>query len=334
MSGVSIGRFRGGFCVYWHEADGRRRRYHLAARDRKAAEAEALDVYRRETLTRGDPTVATLWAEYRAHLGNRPTGKTVEYTGIPILEHFGALRPDQIEVHHCRSYAAKRKKQGIKVGSAWTELGHLRSCLNWSAKVRAIERAPYIELPQKPAPKERHLSRDEIARILETEMEPHLRVAILLLLTTAGRVGAVLGLTWDRVNLERRIIVLREDLEGPRKGRATIPINNTLMAALTAAKAAALSEFVVEWGGDRVGSIRKGFKAVCDRAGVKNVTPHVLRHTAAVHMAEAGIPMEEIAQYLGHSSIETTRTIYARFSPGYLSKAAAVLEFGTIKEAR
>ena len=53
----------------------------------------------------------------------------------------------------------------------------------------------------------------------------------------------------------------------------------------------------------------------------------MLRHSAAVHMAEAGISMEEIAQFLGHSSVEVTRKVYARFSPTYLRKAASVLEY-------
>lgn len=59
------------------------------------------------------------------------------------------------------------------------------------------------------------------------------------------------------------------------------------------------------------------------RAGLRGVTPHVLRHTAAVWMAEAGVPMTEIAAYLGHSDSRITERVYARFSPDYLRKAAA-----------
>jgi hypothetical protein len=43
-------------------------------------------------------------------------------------------------------------------------------------------------------------------------------------------------------------------------------------------------------------------------------------------MAEAGTPMAEIAQFLGHSSEAVTFSVYARFSPTYLKRAAAVLE--------
>jgi hypothetical protein len=37
--------------------------------------------------------------------------------------------------------------------------------------------------------------------------------------------------------------------------------------------------------------------------------------------------MEEIAQFLGHDDVATTREIYARFSPDYLKKAASALEY-------
>jgi integrase len=43
-------------------------------------------------------------------------------------------------------------------------------------------------------------------------------------------------------------------------------------------------------------------------------------------MAEGGIPMPVIAQYLGHRDSRTTERIYARFSPDYLREAAKALE--------
>ncbi|WP_074785402.1 tyrosine-type recombinase/integrase [Roseovarius tolerans] len=75
-------------------------------------------------------------------------------------------------------------------------------------------------------------------------------------------------------------------------------------------------------------SIKKGFKAAVVDAWPRDVSPHVLRHTAAVHMAEACVTMDEIAQYLGHSDSRITASIYARYSPEHLRKAASALEFG------
>lgn len=330
MREYRIGRLNGRFVVTWPDpSTGKRRRYRLDALTPKEAEAEALDRIRKETLPTGPLTVADLWKAYRQHLADRPTGETMGYTGKAVLEHFGHLRPDQISEETCRAYERARKKAGIKTGSVWTELGHLRSCLRWAAeKARIIAFAPHIYRPQKPAPKDRWLTHAEIDRLLAADCEPHIKLAILLMLTTAGRVAAILELTWIRVDLGRGQINLRADQIGPRKGRAVVPINSTLQAALTTAKEAALSEYVIEWAGKPVRSIRNGFERAVANAGLTDVSCHTLRHTAAVHMVQAGVPMEEVAQYLGHSNPQITYSTYARFSPSHLRKAASALEFG------
>lgn len=333
MPQYRIGRLKGRFVVTWTE-DGTRRRYRLDALTAKEAEAEALDRIRKETLPKDAKTVSDLWAGYVRHLEGRPAAVTLGYTGKAVLPHFGAYRPDQVSVDLCREYTAKRAKQGRAKGAVWTELGHLRSCLMWAQKVGLIDRAPYIERPQKPAPKDRWLTHAEIDRLLTAEAEPHIKLAALLMLTTAGRVSAVLQLTWDRVDLDRGQINLRVDQEGPRKGRAVVPINATLRAALVQAKEAALSDYVVEWAGDPVKSIRKGLDRLVRNAGLPGVSAHVFRHTAAVHMAAGGIPMNQIAQYLGHSSTAVTERTYARFAPDHLRDAAAILDFGRLRKVQ
>lgn len=329
MREYRIGRLNGSFVVTWSD-EGRRRRYRLDALTAKEAEAEAIYVIRRETLPRGALTVTDLWGAYRADRKGRPVDRNMRSSGNAVLPHFGHLRPDQITTEMCRAYTAARKK-AISQGSIWTELGHLRTCLSWAVKQRLISSAPHIERPAKPAPRERYLTHAEVARLLDADCEPHIKLAITVLLTTAARVGAVLELTWDRVDLQRGQIRLRVDAEGPRKGRATVPINGTLRAARTAARAAAVSDHVIEWAGGPVKSIRKGFTRAVTSAKLTGVTLHTLRHSAAVHMAEAGVPMDEISQYLGHSNVQITANVYARFSPQHLSRAAEALEFGRLR---
>ena len=336
MPDISIGRLRGGFCVYWTGEDGKRTRHQLAARTRTEAEAEAVDVYRRETFakeaTKG-ATVTDLWESYRRDLGDKPTAKTMGYTGKAVLAHFGPYRPDQITTDLCRAYARKRTDAGISQGAVHTELGHLRSALTWAARNRLIDAAPHIERPAKPTPKERFLTKDEVARLIDSASAPHIALAIHLLFATAGRVGAILDLTWDRVDMERGVINLRLDDAKTRKGRAIVPINRGLKAALQTAKAAALSDFVVEYAGDQVGSIRKGFEAACTRAGLEDVTLHTIRHSAAVAMVSAGVPIEKVAQYLGHSNTAITYSTYGRFAPEHLTDAAEVLDFVRLRAA-
>ena len=330
MRQYRIGRLKGKFVVSWWE-DGRRKRYRLDADTLGDAEREARDVILRETAPSGGVTVSALWSEYMNDRNGRAIEQTMRSTGKALLTHLGALRPEQITTEDCRSYHKTRAASGRSAGTIWTELGHLRIVLNWARKQGLIERTPHIELPPKPAPKDRYLTRAEIGKLLAAEAEPHINLAIQLMLMTGGRVGAILELTWDRVDLERGQINLRLDASGPRKGRAIVPVNSTLRAALVTARQAALSDHVIEWAGGPVGSIRKGFARAVENAGLSGVTPHTLRHTAAVHMAEAGIPMSRISQFLGHSNTSVTERVYARYAPDHLRDAAEALNFGGVR---
>jgi site-specific recombinase XerD len=44
----------------------------------------------------------------------------------------------------------------------------------------------------------------------------------------------------------------------------------------------------------------------CPSLATKNITPHVVRHTTAMHLLQAGVDIATIALWLGHESIETT----------------------------
>ena len=332
MPDISIGRFRGGFCVYWSE-DGQRRRYQLKARTRAQAEPEAIDVYRAKTLKIDQLTVADIWDAYRDDLGAKPTAKTMGYTGKAILPHFGSYRPDQLTKDLCLRYEQKRSAQGKTQGTIHTELGHLRSAMKFAENARIIERAPVIHRPNKPMPKERFLTKAEIHALIDAASAPHIRLAIHLLIGTAARVGSILDLTWDRVDFDRGTINLRLDDAVTRKGRAIVPMNRGLRAALQTAKAAALTDYVIEYASDRVKSIRKGFVNAVTRADLTDVTIHTIRHTAAVLMVSEGIPIEKVAQFLGHSNVATTYRVYARFAPEHLADAAEILNFIEIRGA-
>lgn len=323
MSEYRIGRLNGRYVVTWWEG-GQRKRYRLEAHTAKGAEAEAIDVIRHRTAKSPTVTVSDLWMAYRKEKEGRRVAVAMLHEWKALGPFFGHLRPDQISIETSRAYTAMRRKAGKHDGTIWTELGHLRTVLVWGMGKAA---APRIERPAKPAPRERYLTRSEVERLLSAPMAPHVKLAILLMLSTAGRVGAILELTWDRVDFERGQINLRTAETGPRKGRAIVPMNLGLRSALLDAKKAALTDFVIEWAGSQVKSIKTGFAAAVKTAGLTHLSPHVLRHTAAVHLAEAGVPMSRISQYLGHSSTAVTERVYARFAPEHLRQEAEILDF-------
>lgn len=332
MRDYKIGRLNGRFVVTWDE-DGKRRRFRLNATTAREAEAEARQVIAEASAPRGSATVADIWEAYRADRSGRSIAESMKHTGKAVIPAFGHFLPDQITSQDCREQIDAWRDEGKHDGTIWTRMNHLRIALSWAVKMRIIDRAPYIERPHQPAPRDRYLTQAEADRLIDAKCDPHVKLAIILMLTTAARVTAALQLTWDRVDFDRGLVKLATG-EGNRKGRATVPMNNTLRAALEAAHMGALSDYVIEWGGRPVKSIKRGFASAVESAGLVDVSPHVLRHTAAVRMAEAGRPMSEIAQYLGHTNTATTEKTYARYSPDHLRTAADSLEFTRLKVVR
>jgi integrase len=79
---------------------------------------------------------------------------------------------------------------------------------------------------------------------------------------------------------------------------------------------------VVEWNGKPVRSVRKGFAAAVRAAGLgSDVTPHVLRHTAATWMMQAGVDLWQAAGFLG-MTVEMIEQRYGHHHPDFQREAA------------
>jgi len=236
---------------------------------------------------------------------------------------FGHLTPEDVTRDLCRSYAQQRRnKNGDQIGNGTIrrELSALRAALRWQ-----MPNTPAVfDLPSPPRPRDRYLTRDEYRRLLDGAVEFHTKLFIRLALATGARKAAVLDLKWGAVDFKKRLINLGV-VEGG-KPRAIVPITDGLMEWLQTAYRARQTDYVIEWDGQPVKAVRRSFATAAKNAGLGNVTPHVLRHTAAVWMAEGGRSMDEIAQYLGHTETQTTIRVYARYSPDYLRKAARLLD--------
>lgn len=330
MPEYRLTRLRGGWAVsIWN--DGRRvGRYSLATGDRKEAERR-LAKFAADREKPKHVTVAYLWQRYRDENAQKRIAANMAFSGKSVLPELGHLLPDDVTDAKTRAYATKRKRAGRKQGTVWTEMNHLQVVLNWAAKQRIVPHAVAVQKPPKPPPRDRRITRAEARRLLDAAGSPHVQLAIALMLGTGARVGAILELTWDRVDFDRGLISYAvPDEMGRRKGRATVPMTPDLHARLTAARRGAQSDYVVEWAAKQVGSIKRGFARAAADAGLADVTPHVLRHTAATWMAEAGRPMTEIAAVLGHVDSRTTERIYARFSPAFLRETVAALDMSGV----
>jgi len=136
---------------------------------------------------------------------------------------FDHLAPVQITRALCRDWTARRQKAGYSLGTIHKQLAILGAALHWhDPNTPAV-----VELPRQPPPRDRHLTRAEAERLLAAcEGTLHLRVFVVLALTTAARHGAIVDLPWDRVSFARGTI---DYGRGPanNKRRVLAPMNRT-----------------------------------------------------------------------------------------------------------
>lgn len=328
MREYHLGRHRGKFVAVYYEG-GERKRISTGKTDKGDALAfiASMQALEAQQAISGGQNVADVYGAYMKAKEGQPPHARISDIWKALGPHFGHLRPEMIDEAKCRQYAKRRQEQGRSIGTIHTELGYLRTAMTWAAKRHRIERAPFVWLPPKPRPRDRRLTRDEAEALVEAAGKPHVRLFLQIALGTAGRASAILELTWDRVDFRRGMIYLdNPEKDRTRKGRASVPMTEEVREALEHAKAGALTDHVIEWGGKPVASVKKGVKEAARRAGLVDVSPHVLRHSAASWMAEDGVSMQEIAAVLGHTDSRTTERVYARLSPSYLRKAINSLE--------
>jgi len=302
----SVGRYRlnwyvDQFAVRWEE-DGKRRRLRLGevAEEPARSALHAFVRQRERNQTKEGDTLRHLAEAYIADRGaeGKKTPKMV-WTWKALAPLFSPLRAADVTREICRTYVEARRSAGRAENTINTEMRMLRAILSWACRRQLITAVPYIWAPPPAAPRERHLTRPEVERLFNATELPHIRLFIILAIATAARVQAILGLTWDRIDFKRGLIDLRDPALGKtNKGRAIVPMNDSARAALLEAKAGTLSPHVIEWSAKRVGSVKRALGRALMRAGLKTKGDgaHLLRHSAAVWMAEDGVPMSEIGK--------------------------------------
>lgn len=292
-------------------------------------EVRKLNALRVQAGVRKDGTLTSIFAAYVAdrELDKVPSVFRMRQAWKPLAPHFGHLTPDLIDKDTCRKYIAQRRALGVSNGGIKTELDYLSTALRFgkSAKLYAGDR-PDIMRPPAGRPRERWLTPEEARRLINGARAFHVKLFIQLSLTSAGRPSHILQLTWDRVDMVGHSLNLDDpERDETKKGRARVPVNADAFAALQVARDLATTQWVVEYNGGRVLRVNKGVQEAARRAKIKGISPYVLRHTAGVWMAQAGVPMAEISQYMGHSSTAVTERVYARFHPDYLRRASDAL---------
>ena len=267
--------------------------------------------------------LGTLLEKYFAYCeqNNRPNtvAKKRVFAGH-ILAFFGDVTLSAVTRERVEGYKAHRRRD---VGPATVnrELALLKHALRLAVEWDYLEASPAarVKLFKEPPGRLRYLSREEADALLEA-CSSVVRPVVTTALYTGVRLGEILALDWDHVDLERRQLRI---VNSKNNETRVVPINDILYNTLTGLKPKKGEVFK---SGRGVGyrSVRTAFETAVKKAGIKDFTFHDLRHTFASWLAMEGVPMSTIGKLLGHKTPQMTMR-YAHLAPEYLADVVNLL---------
>ena len=263
------------------------------------------------------------------HGPNTRSPERIGYLIAALAPHWGHLKVIDINPDTCRVY---QKMRGVSAGTIRRELGGLRAAINYEVAQGRLTRPVTVTLPPKPEGKQRWLTREEAdALLVAAQREPRccdfLPLFIQVGLSTGARKGAILDLRWPQIDLDKALINFNPPNRiRTSKGRPIIPIPDGLLRILREEKLRSGDlGYVINRNDKRIKDIKRSFTTACNKVGLFDVTPHTLRHTAGTWMAQKGVPLWQIAGFLGHSHERTTE-LYSHHHPDYLLTAKEALD--------
>lgn len=228
-----------------------------------------------------------------------------------LLERFGALPLDAITKKDAQQYIGSLR-DAMEGSSANRILSLLSRMFKLAVDWEILEANPFLGIKKnKENSRERYLSVDELKRFMDAldgVQNVVMASALKLLLFTGTRKSEILTLTWDNVNLADKAIFLPETKNGePRK----VLLNDLAMELLEKMKAHRIEGnpfvFPCPGGAGHIVDPRRVFEQALKMAKIADFHIHDLRHTYASILVNAGVPLYNVKELLGHKDITVTQ---------------------------
>ena len=173
----------------------------------------------------------------------------------------------------------------------------------------------------------RFLSDDERARLLKACKEsgnPYLYTVVVLALSTGMRKEEIMGLTWDDVDLQKGRAILHETKNGERRavalaGHALELLKDLGKVRRIDSKLLFPSKEITPQKPQKPMDLRTPWENALKKAEISDFKFHDLRHSAASYLAMNGASLAEIAEVLGHKTLQMVKR-YAHLSEGHTAR--------------
>jgi integrase len=280
---------------------------------------ERLDPLRQKAEREKTPTFAEFaerWLRDYVDVNNKPSERRNKRVSLAnhLVPTFGRYRLDEITPASVEAFKASRLTRRLSPKTINNLLAILRRCLVIAQEWELLAHVIRIRMLKVPEPRFRHLTTDEVCRLLDAAPEPRWQLMILIAVRTGMRFGELAGLTWDNIDLSRGVVHIRQAvvsgaLSSPKNYRSrTIPLAPDLAQALIEIPGS--SERFLFHGENgqplHYSTAYDALQRTRKKAGASRLGWHIFRHTFASHLVQRGVPLVIIQQLLGHSDIKMT----------------------------
>ena len=227
-------------------------------------------------------------------------GKMMEFVKVPTR---------RVSVYHLRNYLTHEKERGIceQTLEGYREI--FSAYFNWLQRESLIDRNPCVNLGVIKVPKkEKKTYTDaELERLNWFCGNIRDRAILHFLRSTGCRISEITGLNRDQVNLE----LLECVVHGKGNKERTVYLDEVagmILAEYLNGRIDDVPALFINKQHDRLnpGGVRAMLNKLAEKAGVEHVHPHKFRRTLATGLARHGMPIQEVANILGHEKIDTT----------------------------
>jgi integrase len=259
--------------------------------------------------------------------------------GTGALEKFRAARRTRTMITATDQDGQQRARRKGGVLTTNRDLALLRAMFNWGIRLDYVQGTPFKKSTEtvvkltKESARRRRLEGDEAERLLKAcdplllnpktkvpqliQPPPRLRPLVEAAIESGCRVGELLSLQWWQVKdldgVNRRLDLPASKTKTKRD--RVVPISSRLKAILDMRRhdpaGKALPPHAYTFGnelGERVKSIKTAWRLTCRRAKIENLRFHDLRREAGSRWIDAGVPLQTVREWLGHTNISQTDT--------------------------
>lgn len=321
-------------------ATGKTKRVTTGARDKKTAQKflQSFNPYQQMMdLPKNRISLSEFYDEYLKYVGNTHTksyNRSIKLSFNQFIKFTGDIQLHKIDIRLVQQFISETFSRASY--SAGLYLRTLKAAFNRAVEWEYITSNPFlkVKVPKVATKQPVFITESEFELLIANTSTDLFRTLFNLAYNTGMRLGEIVNLRWESVNLKDKFIIVAntEDFTTKSKKERIIPIANSLLEILTEYETKSRkpsNKYVFE----KILGIRlnedfvsKKFKEAVREANLPDKYHfHTHRHSFASRLVQKGVPLYVVKELMGHSDIATTQ-IYSHLRKENLVEAIQVLD--------